>query len=354
MPDDTTTRITFNGGVEVSKRLAAWAHPADAGEYLADRWPMPYVLPYGRVGVSVAMATYAGDWHKLPASLATLTEEHQPGLDLEVSIAVNHANFVAAKALVDDAGLGHPALVWDATGANYGESTGRTLAIFNASKPLISAGDPDDRWRPGGLTRLAGVATSYLTDLAVGRNARFEGEAELEPSPSLKHLQGLHRSVSLYRRIDWRQHPFPWHPMTFVARTELVRRLGGWPSVPLCADVGLQLAMMTHDEEGTIAVVPEIVRDRHNWPGQVTQTSREADLKRWVEVARRLAAERTWNLTSIRLRNASPVPIDIPPRSAERGDVPRPRLRVFSDPTRSLSPTAVSVPACGPRRMVKS
>ncbi|MGH3804605.1 MAG: hypothetical protein ACRDTD_31590, partial [Pseudonocardiaceae bacterium] len=83
------------------RRLAELNHPTDEGEYIEHRWPQPVASPIRDIRVAVAIATYAGDWHKLPESLAALAESEQPGLSLEVSIAVNHEDFTEARELVE-------------------------------------------------------------------------------------------------------------------------------------------------------------------------------------------------------------------------------------------------------------
>ncbi|MGH3804855.1 MAG: hypothetical protein ACRDTD_32865, partial [Pseudonocardiaceae bacterium] len=207
------------------------------------------------------------------------------------------------------------------------------------------AGDPDDRWRSWGLSRLAAALVTHNTELAVGRNARFEAGEELPPGPSLRELQGVHNSIDLYDKIDRHDHPFPWHPMTFMARTELVRRTGGWPAVPLGADLGLLLNMLTHSAHGKTAVVPDVVRDRHKWSQQVTALHKKAELDRWVEIARRQAANRIW---CGRLAQEKNLYLLDRPRPIVKGGTGSTSIlaRLSGDYARApLSPTAEIVPA---------
>lgn len=304
--------------------------------------------PLTPLGLTVVMTTYEGDWDKLPGALAALADKLHPGLDLEVSVAVNHETFQHAYDLVEQAGLDHPVIVWDQTGKNYGEAIGRNLAIFNASKELIAAGDPDDRWRPGGLSRLALAITSHNVDLAVGRNARFTEAEELAPAPSIRDLQGIYRTLDMYRHLNWEEHPFRWHPMTFVARSSLLRKQLGWPAFPFGADLGFLLGMMTPDPHTYMAVVPEIVRNRVNSPDQVTARTHHSELGKWVDITRLLTEEQMRERGV--LVHLADVAAELAPRTtalARRTPITDLRGWPHSAPvkSRSLSPTAHRVPA---------
>ncbi|MBK7625548.1 MAG: glycosyltransferase [Kineosporiaceae bacterium] len=147
---------------------------------------------------------------------------------------------------------------------------------------LISRLDADDLWMPGRLGEQLRLMADHPTHAAAGSHARTI-DAAGAPVGQLRAGAG----PDLRSALIWRNQLL--HP-TVVFRTDLARRVGGYPEVSRMEDYGLWLALALH---GDLATVETFWASYRLHPGQLsshasTPEARALVLRRRRDLARSL------------------------------------------------------------------
>lgn len=249
--------------------------------------PAPVVKGHLMPLVSVLTPVHAPRADHLDETWASLAVQTLPdGWEFEWVVQEDGTDPELRQMLPDD-----DRVVYDAVGMQLGSATTRNLALARARGEIVQVLDGDDTLVPGALevlcealldhpkaTWAAGRATDLLPD-----RTRMHFPDLLEP--------GLVNPGEVVAR--WREGggTFPFHPAGAMARTDVVRAIGGWAALPQSSDQ-LLFAAMSEMFHG-VYVNQETLLFR-KWHKQQSNHPQRAELRRLIRyvVRQRITALR--------------------------------------------------------------
>jgi hypothetical protein len=128
---------------------------------------------------------------------------------------------------------------------------------------------------PGHLARSISAIESYGVGWTASSTLDLQPDGSVLPSHTDVRPTGPVPDGEFYAYWLDRGVPPVW-PATLVARRDLVLSVGGWMALPMCADVGLLLAMEAVSAGYFIAKPGQLYR---KWPAQITASALSRDGK---------------------------------------------------------------------------